>query len=234
MKYGYTRKSTPKQRQVRNIQAAYPDAIIIKESYSGTTLNRPEWNKLYSVLKPGDSVIFDSVSRMSRNAEEGSQLYEELFGKDIELIFLKEPHINTETYKQAIESKLQVMINSGDAATDELMKSIIDALNTYIISLAKNQIRIAFEQSQKEVDDLHQRTKEGIVTAKLNGKQIGQPKGAKYTVKKKQAAIELIRKYSSDFEGTLKDIDVIKIIGIDRGTYYKYKKEMKQVYQYPS
>lgn len=141
MKYGYTRKSTPKQnieRQVRNIQSAYPDAIIIKESYSGTTLNRPEWNKLYSVLKPGDAVIFDSVSRMSRNAEEGSQLYEELFRKDIELIFLKEPHINTETYKQAIESKLQVMIDSGDAATDELMKSIIDALNTYIISLAKN------------------------------------------------------------------------------------------------
>lgn len=66
------------------------------------------------------------------------------------------------------------------------------------------------------------------MTARLNGKQIGQPKGAKYTVKKKQAAMELIRKYSSDFGGTLKDIDVIKIVGIDRGTYYKYKKEMKQ------
>lgn len=39
------------------------------------------------------------------------------------------------------------------------------------------QIRIAFEQAEKEVMDLRQRTREGIETAKLNGKQIGQALG---------------------------------------------------------
>ena len=41
------------------------------------------------------------------------------------------------------------------------------------MSLPKEQIRLAFEQSEKEVQDLHQRTKEGIETARLNGKQSG-------------------------------------------------------------
>jgi hypothetical protein len=44
------------------------------------------------------------------------------------------------------------------------------------MALAEEQIRIAFEQSKKEVLDLRQRTSEGMFTAKLSGKQIGQKK----------------------------------------------------------
>ena len=78
-KYGYCRISTKKQsieRQIRNIKNMYNDAVIVTEAYSGTTTNRPEWNKLYKKVKAGDIIIFDSVSRMSRNAEEGYSLYE--------------------------------------------------------------------------------------------------------------------------------------------------------------
>ena len=39
-------------------------------------------------------------------------------------------------------------------------------------ALAKEQIRLAFEQAEKEVQDLHQRTAEGIETARLAGKQM--------------------------------------------------------------
>lgn len=33
-----------------------------------------------------------------------------------------------------------------------------------------------------------------------------------------------IKKYSKDFSGTLSDVDVMRLIGISRNTYYKYKK----------
>ena len=165
---------------------------------------------------------------MSRNAEEGFETYERLYNAGINLIFLKEPHINTDTYKQAIENQLQIAINSGDHATDELMQSIVAALNKYILALAKKQIYLAFEQSEKEVTDLHQRTKEGIQTARLNGKQIGQKQGAKLTTKKSIAAKKEILKHSKDFSGTLSDIDTMKLVGLSRNTYYKYKKELKQ------
>ena len=172
--------------------------------------------------------MFDSVSRMSRNAEEGFETYERLYNAGVNLVFLKEPHINTDTYKQAIENQLQIAINSGDNATDELMQSIIAALNKYILALAKKQIYLAFEQSEKEVTDLHQRTKEGIQTARLNGKQIGQKPGVKLTTKKSIAAKKEILKHSKDFSGTLSDIDTMKLVGLSRNTYYKYKKELKQ------
>ena len=231
MTYGYCRISTKKQnieRQERNIKETYPEALIRKEVYTGTKSDRKEWSKLLKALKPADTVVFDSVSRMSRNAEEGFETYERLYNAGINLIFLKEPHINTDTYKQAIENQLQIAINSGDNATDELMQSIIAALNKYILALAKKQIYLSFEQSEKEVTDLHQRTKEGIQTARLNGKQIGQKQGIKLTTKKSIAAKKEILKHSKDFSGTLSDIDTMKLVGLSRNTYYTYKKELKQ------
>jgi len=229
--YGYcriSRKSQNIDRQIRNITAAYPDAHIVKEAFTGTKIEgRKELDKLLKVLKSGDTVIFDSASRMSRNAEEAINLYEELFSKDINLIFLKEPHINTETYKRALESQIEISLNTGNAATDNFIQSIIESLNRYTIELAKEQIKLVFDQAQKEVDDLHQRTAEGIVTARMNGKQIGQVKGAKLTTKKSIAAKEIIKKHSNDFNGSLEDADVIKLTGISRNTYYKYKKEIR-------
>lgn len=121
----------------------------------------------------------------------------------------------------------QPQLKTGNAATDSFVSSVIAALNQYTVDLAKEQIRLAFAQAQKEVDDLHQRTREGMLTAKLNGKQIGQECGRKLVVKKAAACKESIRKYSRDFDGTLSDTDCMKLIGIARNTYYKYKRELK-------
>ena len=220
--YGYCRISTKQQsieRQVRNIKGLYSKAVIITEAYSGTTIDRPEWNKLYKKVKAGDTVVFDSVSRMSRSADEGFALYEELYNKGIELVFIKEPHINTATYKQALQNNV--------ALTGTNVDFILEGVNKYLMALAKEQIRLAFEQSEKEVQDLHQRTKEGIETARLNGKQIGQKQGAKLVTKKSIEAKELIQKHSKDFDGTLSDADCMKLIGIARNSFYKYKRELK-------
>lgn len=221
--YGYCRISTNKQsieRQVRNIRQAYAEAIILKEVYTGTKFQgRKELDKLLKTVRMGDIIVFDSVSRMSRNAEEGFLLYEELYAKGIELVFLKEPHINTETYKQALAQ--------GVPTTGTVVDYILEGVNKYLMALAKEQIKLAFEQAEKEVQDLHQRTKEGIETARLNGKQIGQPAGTKLVTKKSLEAKELIRKYSKDFGGALNDKECIRLIGIARGSYYKYKAEMR-------
>lgn len=224
MIYGYCRISTNKQnieRQVRNIRREYPNAKIIKEIYTGTKTDRIEFNKLLKVIKQGDTIVFDSVSRMSRNAEEGFNLYQELFNKGIELVFIKEQHINTETYKKALNNNLEF--------TGTNIDFILDGINKYLLALAKEQIKLAFEQSEKEVQDLHQRTKEGIQTARLNGKQIGQKAGIKLVTKKSIKAKEDIKKYSKDFNGSLADVDVMKLLGISRNSFYKYKKELKEI-----
>ena len=229
MEYGLARISTSKQnieRQVRNIQQQYPNAKIIKETFTGTKLEgRKELENLLKILKKEDTLIFDSVSRMSRNAEEGCQLYETLYDRDINIIFLKEPHINTSTYRRALDN---IELKTGNNATDEFIKGMIEVLNKYAIALAKEQIRKAFEQAEKEVQDLHQRTSEGILTAKLNGKRVGQPKGATFETKKSIKAKELILKHCKDFDGSLSDTDCRKLVGVAKNTYFKYKREIKE------
>lgn len=223
MQYGYCRISKAKQsieRQIRNIKAAYPNALIIQEVFTRTRIDRKEWQKLVSKVKSGDTIIFDSVSRMSGNADDGFAAYEDLFSRGVSLVFLKEPHINTETYKKALQNNVQLTGSNVDY--------ILEGVNKYLMALAQEQIRLAFEQSEKEVEDLHQRTREGIETARLNGKQIGQRKGAKLTTKKSVAAKEIIRKHSQDFNGTLNDMEVMQLTGLARNTYYKYKKELRE------
>ena len=232
MIYGYARISTPQQsiqRQIRNILEQYPDARIFEEVFTGTKFQgRKELDKLLKLVKADDTIVFDSVSRMSRSADEGAALYEELFQKGVRLVFLKESYVNTDTYKKTLENQIQVKLDTGNTATDNLMNTIIEALNRYTMELAKEQVKLAFAQAQKEVDDLHQRTKEGIQTAKLEGKQIGGVKGAKLNVKKASPAKELIRKHNKDFGGSLNDADTMKLVGVARNTYYKYKKEVKK------
>ena len=107
--YGYARISTAKQnieRQIRNITGAFPGATIFQEKYTGTKMDQPEWKKLYRKLQTGDTVVYDSVSRMSRNAEEGFALYKELYGRNISLVFLKEPHINTDVFREAARNSV--------------------------------------------------------------------------------------------------------------------------------
>lgn len=224
MTYGYCRVSTPKQsidRQVRNIRAAFPESFIVQEVYTGTAFQgRRELEKILAKVRPGDTIVFDSVSRMSRDAEGGFRLYEELFRKGVNLVFLKERHIDTDTYKRAIEI--------GIGMTGTSVDLILEGVNRYLMELAREQIRLAFEQAQKEVDDMRQRTREGLVTARLNGKQVGQPRGAKLVTKKSVKAKAVIREYSKDFGGPLRDPEVMRLSGVAKKAYYKYKRELRE------
>ena len=224
MYYAYCRISTPKQsieRQIRNILKLYPNATIFQEIYTGTKIDgRKRWEQLLRTVQQGDTIVFDSVSRMSRNAEEGFSAYQQLYERDVDLVFLKEPHINTQTYKQALSNHVKL--------TGDKVDYILEGVNKYLMVLAKEQIRLAFERAEKEVSDLHQRTREGIETARLNGKQIGQPKGTTLITQKSLTAKETILRHSRDFGGTLSDRECISLLHISRNTYYKYKSELKE------
>lgn len=221
--YGYVRVSTLKQkveRQIANIKKEYPNAVIIDESYTGTSMDRPKWNKLVKTLKPGDTVVFDEVSRMARNAHEGFETYLDLYNKGINLVFLKERHIDTEVYRQTL--------NNHIALTGTDVDCILHGVNEYLMILAKKQIEIAFNTAAQEVEYLHMRVSEGIARRKAEGKPVGRAKGDTIETKKARDAKKEILKHSKDFNGSLNDLDCMKLIGISRNSYYKYKKQLKK------
>lgn len=232
--YGYARVSTSSQnidRQIRNIRKAFPDvSCIYAEHWTGTEMSRPEWNKLMKRVKDGDVIVFDSVSRMSRNASDGINTYFTLLDKNVSLVFLKERYIDTDTYKKALDDVVLPDVKTGQKSTDTLVCSILGAVTEFMKSLVSQQIDLAFEQSEKEVQDLRQRTREGLETARLSGRTLGRPVGSGHTLvtKKEKEYLPLIKKMSRDFDGTMIDSECIRALGIARGTYYKYKKKLKE------
>lgn len=219
-----SRRSQNIERQERNIKAAYPEAVIVKEAFTGTRIDRPEWNKLFQRVKAGDTIVFDSVSRMSRNAEEGVKVYFDLLQREVDLVFLKEPHINTAVYSNALKNTVPLVGGTVDV--------ILDGVNKYLMLLAKEQIEIAFQQAQKEVDDLHARTREGIETARLNGKQIGRKTGDSPMTAKEKFFKPLMKEKLISFGGRLTDEEFLAMSHngqrISRNTFYKYKGELKE------
>lgn len=223
--YGYARVSTEKQvitRQIENILKEYEHARIYSESFTGTTSNRPEWNKLKKIVKAGDTIVFDSVSRMSRNAAEGIEEYFKFLDSGINLVFLKERYINSDVYLEQLKSNTNISSNDND-----LDKTVMAGIREYLKILAQKQIQIAFDQAEKEVKDLQERTKEGLRVARAKGNIGGRKVGSIIETKKAKEMKEKILKLSKEFNGNLKDIEVIDILKISNNTYYKYKKELK-------
>lgn len=239
MMYAYCRVSTERQslkRQIDNIAAAFPEITercYYTEKYTGTTADRPAWMRLLARVQSGDIIVFDSVSRMSRDAAEGARQYAELYSKGVSLIFLNEPHISTDVFRAATEKRIQLTIETGRESSDKFMNGMLELLNQFSIDLAKEQVMLAFEQAQKERDDLSKRTKDGIQAARKARIEAGEAepfdfnRGKTLETKKSKAAKELIRKHSKDFDGTLKDVECMKLAGIARNTYFKYKRELK-------
>lgn len=164
---------------------------------------------------------------MSRNAAEGFKDYKTLYELGVNLIFLNEPLINTSVFDSTRNNLLNINIETGNAAVDDFFKGNIELINNFMMALAEEQIKAAFDQAEKEVTDLHSRISQGIREAKKNGTKIGLSKGTTLITKKSIDCKTIIQKHSKDFGGTLEDSDVIKLCGCSRNSYYKYKKAIK-------
>lgn len=60
----------------------------------------------------GDTIVFDNVSRMSGNADGGSEMYESLFQRGVTLFFLKEQDINTDVYRKTLEKQINLQLST--------------------------------------------------------------------------------------------------------------------------
>jgi DNA invertase Pin-like site-specific DNA recombinase len=90
MVYGYARVSTKGQAKDGNSIEAQIETLlssgateIYKEAFTGTTTNRPEFEKLLKKLQKGDTLIVTKLDRIARSASEGSQLIQGLLDQGI-------------------------------------------------------------------------------------------------------------------------------------------------------
>ena len=239
--YGYLRISTKHQdigRQRVNILRAYPTAIVYEETHSGGDYSGcVVLDKLLKIVKPGDTIVFDSISRFSRDNITGPSEYKRLFKDNINLVFLNEPYINTENYRKTLD----VVIPRTGTFVDPILKGVEEAL----LQLAEKQVQDAFDQANKELTDIRSRTRQALQKKIAENRnlpddqkiRIGTQKGDKFTTQKKQIAIRRIVEgiqngypdevIMNNIAGDLKrQLPDSKCKDISRNTYYNYKREV--------
>ena len=95
MIYGYARVSTLTQGREGNSLEDQVNALkeygcqeIITETYSGETMERPEFQKLLSKLEQSDMLVVTKLDRFARTTIEGIQTVQDLFNKGIKVHIL--------------------------------------------------------------------------------------------------------------------------------------------------
>lgn len=92
MIYGYARVSTVGQARDGNsledqreklIEAGATEIYV--DSFTGTEIDRPEFDKLKAVLKDGDTLVVTKLDRIARNAGQGILLADSMLEKGIKI-----------------------------------------------------------------------------------------------------------------------------------------------------
>ena len=159
----YLRASTKDQDAERALQILQDlnqnlnlgETIVYVENYSGTKLDRPELNKLLSEAKQGDTLLVESIDRLSRLTQQDFQeLKRRIQEKGLRLVVADLPT----TYQ---------MIQTSDSITH----SILELINNMLIDLLATMARL---DNEKRIE----RIKQGLARSgyKPTGKKANEAK----------------------------------------------------------
>ena len=83
--YGYARVSTAQQdyaTQIEDLKRAGATKIF-KDKYTGTTADRPEFDKLMAKIKNGDTLIVTKLDRLARNTQDALNIVKKMNAEGI-------------------------------------------------------------------------------------------------------------------------------------------------------
>ena len=90
MVYGYARVSTKTQARDGNSLEGQTNALrdagaakIFYDSFTGTKIQRPEFDKLVEQLQSGDTLVVTKLDRFARSASQGSQMVEDMIARGV-------------------------------------------------------------------------------------------------------------------------------------------------------
>jgi len=153
-KFGYVRVSSKDQNEERQIQnmkdLGIEERDIFIDKESGKNMERENYKMLKRLVRTGDTIVFDSLTRLGRNMNDTLEEFRYYEKHKVNLQFIKEPYIN---------------VNYTGESTNDVIQSAIQKATLTILS--------AF--AEKERIDIKQRQAEGIALARKQGKRLGRP-----------------------------------------------------------
>lgn len=152
MRFFYIRVSTKEQNEGRQLEIAESMGIDKKCVYvdkeSGENLERPQWGKLNNILRIGDTLIVQDLSRLSRNKKDIKDVWKDLTDRGINIEVVNMPILNTQKYSEL-------------GSMGQLVSDIVFELLSWMVEEERNRIKT--------------NQKQGIELAKQQGKYKGRP-----------------------------------------------------------
>lgn len=174
--------------------------VVFTEEKSGKNFeDRPQIQKLESILHAGDTVVFKDLSRFTREAENGYSKYMAWLGRGINMVFIDNPTVSSDYIRQmmAISQEQDIVTKTALEGTIKLM------------------LIVELDRAEKQREYIVKAIKDGIAAS---NKKSGRPMG-----KLDKCTPELkndILKYLND--RTIKQTDLINKHNVTRNTLKKY------------
>ena len=203
-KQKYTRQENALAKYAESNEIEY--TLIFKEDVSGKNFeDRKQWQKLESLLKPGDTIVFKDITRFTREAERGYEKYMELLKNDINLVFLDNTTISTSYIRELLH-----VAEQQDLVAKVSLEGTVKVL-----------LIVELDRAEKERTILIKRTKDGLAASnKKSGRKIG--KIDKLTSDLKDD----IQLYLKD--RSISQVSLMKKYDISRNTLKKYANLVKE------
>ena len=155
--FGYIRVSTKEQnldRQIESLRQYVTDERdIFADKLSGKDFNRPAYQTLRLVVRPGDTIYIHEMERLGRNKSEIKQ----------ELEYFKEQGVRV-----CILNLPTTMIDYGQFES-KMQRIIMEMVNNILIEVLATM-------AETERDNIRKRQREGIDAALKKGVRFGRPR----------------------------------------------------------
>lgn len=225
---GYCSTTTYSQNintQKKAILAAFPEATIMIDhrNHDDDGLFEKKWDKIVSLNKMlVDVVVLESVTRMKADPDKIAACYEKLYGSGVEMVFLKDPELNSEIFRAADQA-----VESMDCDMDSMFR-----FKDLLKEMRRQQIEAVVKRSIEDLESRSELAKQSVKQARESGKTVGRQVGAKVTSTKEAPAKELIKAHDKHFVKDPAEIwktaQIMEEAGISRPTYRKYLKDLMQ------
>lgn len=185
-RYGYIRVSSKEQNlarqqvEMQKLNLAY----IFEEKASGKNVDRPELQKMLSILSEGDTVVVLSIDRLARNTKDLLELVDLFKKKGINFISLKE-NIDTST-------PTGMFIITILGALSELEREYIRERQRQGIAIAKTQKKYKGRKERKipNFEEMTKRVRSGNMSVEEASKLLCISRSTYYRKLKKLEAID--------------------------------------------
>ena len=202
MIYFYTRVSTKDQNLARQLEEAkaYKDVDeVFCDKQSGKTYDRPEYQRLKSIVQKGDEVIVKEMDRLGRNKAATKEEIKWFKDNGVILRILELP-------------TTLIDFNGQEWIADMVNNMLIEVLTTI---------------AEQEVKKIDRRRAEGIAAMPVvNGKKVSLKKGTTYGRQALDLGDDFEKFLKKQKDGEMSVTECCKALNISRGTWYNRVSEV--------